>query len=166
MSQAFVEVGRNKYYGFRQSLGSATSTGFKNVAWVAKEILVQMGKGDSLKDYQGWITRPECDTVLNELIQGWIRDSSQNEAALLVFEPVSKLERMGVQLFKQASQQYYLHSPITPAAGPEDHDHAADMNDLIREMQEWAIQPDADIPEIPVVPPEETVAVLKVWGFL
>ena len=29
------------------------------------------------------------------------------------------------------------------------------MNDLIREMQEWAIQPDADIPEIPVVPPEE-----------
>ena len=79
-----------------------------------------MGKGETLKDYQGWVTRPENDTVLTELIRTWIRDLSQNEAAMLVAEPVSKLQRMGIQLLKQSSEQYYLQGPMIAVGAASD----------------------------------------------
>jgi hypothetical protein len=43
VQKGFMTVGQNRYYGFRKSLGAATSTQFRNIAWVAKEILLRLG---------------------------------------------------------------------------------------------------------------------------
>ena len=108
-----------------------------------------MGKGETLKDYQGWVTRPENDTVLTELIRTWIRDSSQNEAAMLVAEPVSKLQRMGIQLLKQSSEQYYLQGPMI-AVGAASDEATVEINKVVGEMGAWATQPDEEVPKIAV----------------
>ncbi|CAH0562969.1 unnamed protein product [Brassicogethes aeneus] len=61
---ALTVVNGNVYYGFIKDLGAARSTKFANLAYVAKELLIQVGGEVSLRTYQGWKGRvPEQGTI-------------------------------------------------------------------------------------------------------
>lgn len=47
-------MGNNPYYGFRQDLGPAKSTNFRSIAFVAKELLQQVGNDRQLAGFKGW----------------------------------------------------------------------------------------------------------------
>lgn len=57
----------NSYIGFSRNLGEMASTHYKNVAWVAKELLVYHGDA-AIKNYLGWTKVPKHRAILQELL--------------------------------------------------------------------------------------------------
>jgi len=55
---AAILVNGNRYYGFKKDLGAAKSTNYKNLGWVANELLLRCNGEVSLKGYHGWIRVP------------------------------------------------------------------------------------------------------------
>jgi hypothetical protein len=50
---AKAAIGTNPYYGFDRNIAAAKSTGYKTIAWVAKELLVRLSSETALTRYQG-----------------------------------------------------------------------------------------------------------------
>lgn len=65
---AMNDVGNNKCYGFRHNLGRVASTKYKNVAYVAKELLIKVNGEASLRSYGGWTRRAKYQAVLDTMI--------------------------------------------------------------------------------------------------
>jgi len=78
---AFVAVGTNQYYGYRRNLGAARGSLFKNIAWVAKELLVRKGGYSSLAHSKSFVRRPSEMTRLNEIINNFIDTQNQEPTA-------------------------------------------------------------------------------------
>lgn len=67
-NNAVAAVNNNRYYGYNPELQAVRSTLFKNLGWVAKEMLVR-GNGEvALNRYAGWIRAPKNRIALEELI--------------------------------------------------------------------------------------------------
>jgi hypothetical protein len=65
----------NEYFGLKKNLGEASSTRYKYLGWVSKELLI-CGAG---KGYQGWPrTVPNHDCV-SRIIQDYLRDKGETE---------------------------------------------------------------------------------------
>lgn len=60
---ATTAVGDNPYYGFKKDLGAVKSRLYKNIAWVAKELLVRINGETTLNNYK-WIPRNQPDLIL------------------------------------------------------------------------------------------------------
>lgn len=54
INEAMVAVGDNQYYGYRRNTDLIRSTRYKSVAWVCKEMLIQIDGRVSLRNYRGW----------------------------------------------------------------------------------------------------------------
>lgn len=79
---AFHAVGTNRYFGFRSNLGPATSTNFKDIAWIAKELLIRIGGDGHLASFGGWIPTPSHHAVVEKLIADYVilkRDQTEGE---------------------------------------------------------------------------------------
>lgn len=69
---ACAAINHNEYYGFKKDLGVAVSTRYKNLGWVAKELLVRgMGK-TSLTDYMGWPSRVPHQATVMDIIRRYL----------------------------------------------------------------------------------------------
>lgn len=66
---AVEAVGENPWYGYRRDLGPASSTKYKSIAWVAKELLIRFGNQVSLQAYRGWTRR----VAHQETVEEWFR---------------------------------------------------------------------------------------------
>lgn len=56
---AINQARANPYIGFKTNLGDIASTKYKNVAWVAKEVLVRYDGQSALRNYGGWAKVPK-----------------------------------------------------------------------------------------------------------
>lgn len=61
-------VGDNKWYGFRHDLGPVTSTKYKNISYIAKELLVKINGETSLNAYAGWTRRAKYQNIVDLMI--------------------------------------------------------------------------------------------------
>lgn len=80
---AFNDVGQNAYYGYKKQNATTKSTLYKNVAWVAKELLIRMGGNGSLSRFKGWTRSPERVDQLNTLITNFINNLPHPTAAAI-----------------------------------------------------------------------------------
>lgn len=69
---AVTAVNGNPYYGYRRDLGPAKSTNFKNLAWVAKELLIKARGETGLAKYKGWVRSPKSQGTLVDMITDYI----------------------------------------------------------------------------------------------
>lgn len=65
-------MNNNPYYGFRQDLGDAKSTNFRSLAFVAKELLQQVGQDRQLAGFRGWATSIKFQSKILELISAYM----------------------------------------------------------------------------------------------
>ncbi|QPB73973.1 glycoprotein [Hymenopteran chu-related virus OKIAV147] len=76
-------VAGNQYFGFARDLGVVRSTKYKNLAWLAKELLVRIKGETSLTKYKGWVAVPAYPDVINGIIDDYIagldRDGEEAE---------------------------------------------------------------------------------------
>lgn len=83
---AIATVAGNPYYGFNRDLGAARSTLYSSIAYVAKELLLQLNGETSLKNYKGWIRKPKSATTIDAMISEFVEESTramqQGEALL------------------------------------------------------------------------------------
>lgn len=77
---AMNDVGNNKWYGFRHNLGRVASTKYKNVAYVAKELLIKVNGEASLRSYGGWTRRAKYQAVLDTMIADY--EAAKTESVL------------------------------------------------------------------------------------
>lgn len=70
-SAAVTLVNGNQYYGFNKSLGAARSTLYSSIAYVAKELLIQLNGETSLKKYAGWVRSPKNAAVIRTLMEAY-----------------------------------------------------------------------------------------------
>lgn len=76
---AIRAVDNNPYIGFKTSLGEIDSTKYKNVAWVAKELLIRLNGKNSLKMYKGWTRLPANAPKLEAMLNAYIVAASEAE---------------------------------------------------------------------------------------
>ena len=69
---AVAVVNGNKYYGFAKDLGVAKSTKYKDVAWIAKELLIRLNGEVSLTRYGGWPRVPKFHEAAKLMIATFI----------------------------------------------------------------------------------------------
>lgn len=69
---AITAVEENPYIGFKSNLGEMASTKYKNLAWVAKELLIRIDGKGSLKSYKGWTRTPANASKLETWIEEYI----------------------------------------------------------------------------------------------
>lgn len=94
VDEAYIAIGQDPYYGFLDDLGPAKSTRYKNVAWLAKELLIKKGAegANFLKNYGGWIKHPARKDQLMGLIEMYEGDTAvavtpaDNQGALRILE--------------------------------------------------------------------------------
>lgn len=70
LSEGLELVKDDKYYGFKENLGKAAGTNFKNIAYVAKELMLKQGGDDNkaLRYYAGWTRNPVAKTQLDDMV--------------------------------------------------------------------------------------------------
>lgn len=67
--EAAVEaVGNNVWYEFRRDRGPVISTKYKNLSYVAKELLIKVNGESSLRNYAGWTRRAKYQAIVDQLI--------------------------------------------------------------------------------------------------
>lgn len=69
----------NIYYGFAVDLKDAKSTNYKNLAYVAKELLIRIEKKTSLSGYAGWTTMPLQRAKIDEMIIKYSETANNRE---------------------------------------------------------------------------------------
>lgn len=74
IQNAIAAIGDNAYYGYVQDTSVIKSTNYKNVAWVAKELLIKLGGNHSLTHYRGWTRTPMYRVALDTLIDNYINN--------------------------------------------------------------------------------------------
>lgn len=72
LKHAVETVGNNKYYGYRKDLGDARGTLYKNLSYVAKELLVKVNGETALNRYAGFPRRPAQAPIVNSMIEAYI----------------------------------------------------------------------------------------------
>ncbi|EYC23204.1 hypothetical protein Y032_0015g2519 [Ancylostoma ceylanicum] len=72
LKNAMDVVGDNRYYGFRKDLGNAKSTLYKNLAYIAKELLIKVNGEIALGRYAGFPRRPAQAPIVNSMIEAYI----------------------------------------------------------------------------------------------
>lgn len=77
---AMNDVGNNKWYGFKHNLGRVASTRYKNVAYVAKELLIKVNGEASLRSYGGWTRRAKYQAVLDTMVSDY--ENAKTESVL------------------------------------------------------------------------------------
>lgn len=75
---AVIAVGNNVWYGFRHDLGPVASTKYKNVSYVAKELLIKVNGEASLRTYAGWTKRAKFQDVVDTLIANYETSKTRN----------------------------------------------------------------------------------------
>lgn len=68
---ALTAVAGNAYYGFNKDLGAAKSTNFRNLAHVAKELLIRLNGDGSLRQYRGWVKVVKYVAKVTEMINAY-----------------------------------------------------------------------------------------------
>ncbi|QBP37029.1 putative coat protein [Lampyris noctiluca chuvirus-like virus 1] len=76
--QAVALVGNNEWYGFRKELGIVSSTKYKNLSYVAKELLLKVNGEASLRSYAGWTRRARFQGVVDTLVATYETDKTKN----------------------------------------------------------------------------------------
>lgn len=66
--QAMNTVENNVWYGYKHDLGPVRSTRYKNLAYVAKEVLIKIEERSSLTRYMGWIRRAQYQAAVDIMI--------------------------------------------------------------------------------------------------
>lgn len=87
---AMNDVGNNKWYGFRHNLGRVASTKYKNVAYVAKDLLIKVNGEASLRSYGGWTRRAKYQAVLDTMIADY--EAAKSESVLRAVEMPNVLQ--------------------------------------------------------------------------
>nr|UYL95467.1 MAG: ORF3 [Zhangye Chuvi tick virus 1] len=69
--EAVQLVGKDAYYGFRSDLGKVAASGYRTLAYVAKELMIRYGgpDGATLRGYKGWTRFPQHKEALDQLIE-------------------------------------------------------------------------------------------------
>ncbi|KAF5287692.1 hypothetical protein FQA39_LY15792 [Lamprigera yunnana] len=80
LQEAIRAVGDDVWYGFNHDLGVVRSTKYRNIAYVAKELLVKINGEDSLTRYGGWTRRARFQAGVDLLIAEY-EDSKGNRMA-------------------------------------------------------------------------------------
>lgn len=66
--QAVMAVGSNTFYGYKKELGCVRSTLYKNMGYVAKELLYKVSGDAPINMYAGWTRSPAYRTVVDEMV--------------------------------------------------------------------------------------------------
>lgn len=61
-------VGDNVWYGYKKDIGVASSTKFKNIAYVAKDLMIKVSGETALSYYAGWVRRAKYQSAVDILI--------------------------------------------------------------------------------------------------
>jgi hypothetical protein len=70
-------IDHNPYYGFKKDIGAAASTRYKNLGWVAKELMIRgAGKG-TLAAYQGWPRNVPNQKRLARIIREYLNGKAE-----------------------------------------------------------------------------------------
>nr|WPV62240.1 MAG: nucleocapsid protein [Wenzhou rodent chuvirus 1] len=72
LKHAVEVVGDNKYYGFRRDLGDAKGTLYKNLSYVAKELLIKVNGETKLSQYAGFPRVPAQGPIVRAMIDAYI----------------------------------------------------------------------------------------------
>lgn len=80
-TEAIQKVKANPYVGYTASIGSFASSKYRNLAWVAKELLIRAHGESGLKNYNGWTKRPAQHERLTTMIDGYLDAESQRPVA-------------------------------------------------------------------------------------
>ncbi|UOW66033.1 nucleoprotein [odonatan chu-related virus 137] len=80
--RAWSMIRGNQYYGFKRDLKEASSQSFKSLAYVAKELLIQVGGQNGLRAYRGWTRTPAVKVQLDGLIVDYIGQLTGADAVL------------------------------------------------------------------------------------
>jgi hypothetical protein len=70
-------IGDNRYFGFKSSMGIVASANYKNLAYVAKELLHAHGGPDfsTVKQYQGWTRNPKFKAEVDALVAAFAQNA-------------------------------------------------------------------------------------------
>lgn len=66
--KAVAAVGTNTFYGFKKDLGVVRSTMYKNLGYVAKELMVKVSGDAPLNFYAGWTRMPAFRTIIDQMV--------------------------------------------------------------------------------------------------
>lgn len=77
-SAAVALVGNNVWYGFKKDLGIVSSTKYKNLTYVAKELLIKVNGEATLRNYAGWTRRAKYQAVVDQLIAEYEGNKTAN----------------------------------------------------------------------------------------
>lgn len=94
-------VGNNVWYGFKKQLGIVSSTKYKNIAYVAKELLIRINGESSLRTYAGWVRRAKYQAVVDALIADYEAaktDSIQNAVAMPEVPVTAEVNNLRAQI--------------------------------------------------------------------
>ncbi|UOW66030.1 nucleoprotein [odonatan chu-related virus 136] len=80
--RAWSLIRSNIYYGFKRDLKEASSQSFKSLAYVAKELLIQVGGQNGLRSYRGWTRTPAVKAQLDDIITQYIAGLGVEDAEL------------------------------------------------------------------------------------
>lgn len=61
-------IANNEYYGYRKDLGPVVSTRYRNVGYIAKELIVKVAGEYQLNLYQGWARKPAFQVTIDQEI--------------------------------------------------------------------------------------------------
>lgn len=67
--QAIAAVGNNPWYGYKKNLGAVSSTRYKDIGYICKELLLKIGGDSNLTAYKGWPRRPSHQDTLDRWIE-------------------------------------------------------------------------------------------------
>lgn len=93
-------IGDNPYYGYNSDLRAAKSTNYKDLAWVAKELLIRIDGQNTLTNYQGWTANPRNRGQLDELINNYANRPA-DPANVVPIDPAILRNIAGNNLFTQ-----------------------------------------------------------------
>jgi hypothetical protein len=70
-------IDHNPYYGFKKDIGEAASTRYKNLGWVAKELMIRGADRGTLASYQGWPRNVPNQEILARIIREYLDGKSE-----------------------------------------------------------------------------------------
>lgn len=76
---AAAAINDDPYYGFKSDLGAAKSTLYKNLAWVAAQLLIRVGRMYTLQQYMGIPAIVKDQGKLTTIISDYIRHRNEGE---------------------------------------------------------------------------------------
>lgn len=69
---ALLTIRNDVFYGYRENLEEHKATRYRDVSYVAKELLIKLDGMSSLAEYAGWKTRPRNKERLDNMIAAYV----------------------------------------------------------------------------------------------